>query len=106
MSAALTPAPKDDEDLDKWYKEEHYRALAGCTGYVRTRRYKLVYEGTVKNPPTYLSLHEFESDSLPTAEMAKTGETPWAKKIMGSLAASEIYVFVLTGAFGDISAKL
>jgi hypothetical protein len=65
-----------------------------------------VNEGTVKDPPKYLALHEFECDSLPTDELAKTGETEWAKKIMCSLAASEISVFELTGAFGDISAKL
>ncbi len=34
ISAALTPAPGTDEDFDRWYKDEHYRTLAECRGYV------------------------------------------------------------------------
>lgn len=80
--------------------------MAACKGYVRTRRYKLREalrtEGEV---PTYLALHEFHGDSLPDQELAKTGETPWSKKVMGGLARSEVGAYRLFGSWGDIKAK-
>jgi hypothetical protein len=105
VSAALTPAVGTDADFDAWYKEEHYGTIAACPGYVRTRRYKLKTAVGAKDVPTYLALHEFESDILPQADLEKTLETSWAKKVMGSLAGQEIYVFKLTGSFGDIESK-
>lgn len=106
ISAALTPAPGTDADFDAWYKDEHYRTLAECTGYVRTRRYKLKTAIRPEaNPPVYLALHEFQGDALPAEELAKTGETPWAKKVMGALAGSEVGVYRLFGSWGDVKAK-
>ncbi|KAH6672053.1 hypothetical protein B0J14DRAFT_639994 [Halenospora varia] len=106
ISAALTPAPGTDDDFDAWYKQEHYRTLSECAGYVRTRRFKLKESLIEKNVPTYLALHEFDSESLPQEDLQKTAETPWAKKVMGSLAGSEVFVFRLTGEFGDVKAKI
>jgi hypothetical protein len=105
ISAALSPAAGTDEDFDRWYKEEHYRTLAECKGYVRTRRYKLKTAMSAKDIPTYLALHEFDGDTLPVEDLAKSGDTPWAKKIMGALAGQEVFVFSLIGSWGDIKAK-
>ena len=105
ISAALTPAVGTDEDFDNWYRQEHLGTVSKCSGYVRTRRYKLKTAVTAKDVPTYLALHEFDSDSLPQEELMKTAETPWGKKVMGSLAGQEIFVFRLTGSFGDVKAK-
>lgn len=60
---------------------------------------------TTATAPPYLALHEFASDSLPEQELAATAETEWAKKVMGSLSASEIFVFKLDKSFGDVNAK-
>jgi hypothetical protein len=60
---------------------------------------------TATGVPDYLALHEFASDSLPDQELAATAETEWAKKVMGSLAGQEIFVFRLDKSFGDASAK-
>jgi len=105
ISAALTPALGTDADFDAWYMEEHYGTLAECKGYVRTRRYKLREALRAENePPVYLALHEFESESLPMEELAKTSETPWAKKVMGTLAGSEVGVYKLLESWGDTKA--
>ena len=105
MSAALTPAAGTDADFDAWYREEHFGTVSKCTGYVRTRRYKLKTAVVAKDVPTYLALHEFDSDAIPREELLKTAETPWAKKVMGSLAGKEVFIYKLTGAFGDVKAK-
>lgn len=106
ISAALTPAKGTDADFEAWYKKEHYLTLATCTGYIRTRRYKLTGAPTAKGPvPTYLALHEFECDSLPEEELQKTGETEWSKKVMGSLEGMEIGVYRHVGSFGDLEAE-
>lgn len=104
ISAALTPATGTDADFDAWYKEEHYRTLSECKGYVRTRRYKLKTQFRAEvEAPVYLALHEFDGDSLPMEDLGKTAETPWAKKVMGALEGSEIGAYKLFGSWGDSS---
>lgn len=105
ISAGLTPAEGTDEDFDAWYKEEHYETLAACPGYVRTRRYRLKTAVRAEKPTTYLSLHEFDRDTLPQGDLDKTAETPWAKKVMGSLLGAEVGVYALSGAWGNAKAK-
>jgi hypothetical protein len=106
ISAGLTPAVGTDADFDAWYKEEHYRTLAECPGYVRTRRFKLKTAlRSEPNPTTYLALHEFDCETLPESELAKSGSTPWAEKVMGGLVGQEVGVYKLIGAWGDVKAR-
>lgn len=106
LSAGLTPAVGTDADFDAWYKEEHYGTLSECTGYVRTRRYKLIKALRADNgPAVYLALHEFEGESLPLEQLAKTAETPWASKVMGSLVKSEIGAYKIFGKWGEVDHK-
>lgn len=114
ISAGLTPAPGTDDDFDKWYREEHCRDLAKCPGYRRTRRFKLTFgrqnrlpatEKKIAEPPKYLALHEFDVDELPAKELAATGETPWATKIMGGCVQTEVGIFKILKEFGDVKAK-
>jgi hypothetical protein len=84
ISAGLTPAVGTDANFDAWYKEEHYLTLAECPGYVRTRKFKLKTAlRSEPNPTTYLALHEFDCETLPESELAKSGSTPWAEKVTG-----------------------
>ncbi len=103
ISAGLTPAPGTDADFGAWYREEHYETLAACPGYVRTRRFKLKSAVRTENPTAYLALHEFDCEELPTEELKKTAETPWSKRIMGSVIGSETGVYKLRGAWGNIN---
>ncbi|RDW77745.1 hypothetical protein BP6252_05798 [Coleophoma cylindrospora] len=100
ISAGLQPAQGTDSDFHAWYKDEHYRTLASCPGYVRTRRYKLTNAFLPDvDPPMYLALHEFESEVLPEKELAETAETEWSKRIMGNLEKQEVGCFKLAGEF-------
>ena len=56
-------------------------------------------------PPGYLALHEFEGESLPDADLQKTAETEWARKVMGGLAGSVVGVYKIRGAWGDVKAE-
>jgi len=106
ISAALTPASGTDAEFDAWYKNEHYRTLAECRGYVRTRRYKLTKTTNVDyNPPMYLALHEFQGEELPADDLDKSGATTWAIKIMSAVIGKEVGVYKLLGSWGDIKAK-
>jgi hypothetical protein len=113
ISAALTAAEGKDDDFDAWYRQEHCEALSKCTGYMRTRRYKLATDlqnkipgfDKEKLPPTNLALHEFDGEALAMEEIGKTGETPWAKKVMGGLVKSEAKIFRFVNGFGDVDAR-
>jgi hypothetical protein len=83
MSAGLTPAKGADEDFNAWYRDEHYGTLAQCTGYIRTRRFKLTNAVSAKDletprdVPRYPALHEFDVETIPQDEVQKTVETGW-----------------------------
>lgn len=85
---------------------------------MRTRRYNLVY-GTalerfvrrVPEIPAFLALHEFEGEDLPWKEMGESGETEWAKKVMGKLAREEVGFYRLKREYpesewGNVGVKL
>jgi hypothetical protein len=96
----MSPAPGADDDLDAWYRQEHLAAIAKCTGYRRTRRYKLAIamqtamqamlpRNAKEIPPTWLALYEFDGEAFPSEEL-KTVETEWAKTVLGGVVASEV----------------
>jgi hypothetical protein len=43
ISAALEPPPDAVSDFDTWYRQEHLDVLSRAPGFVRTRRYELVF---------------------------------------------------------------
>ncbi len=113
ISAAMTPAPGTDDDLDAWYRQEHLAAVAKCTGFRRTRRYRLAADmqkamqammpgASEEMPPTWLALHEFDGEALPRVELLETAETAWAKKVMGGASLHEYRVFRYVKGCGDV----
>lgn len=104
LAVGITPAAGTDDDLDKWYREEHLEQLAACPGYRRTRRYKSL-PGSEESTPAYMAFHEFDGEALPMAELSKTAETDWGKKSMGGAQKVEMTVWKLLGAFGEKEAK-
>jgi hypothetical protein len=58
-----------------------------------------------KQPPIWMALHEFDGEALPNEELARTTETPWAKKVMGRLVKSELKDFRLVKWSGDVDAR-
>lgn len=66
---------------------------------MRTRRYRGA-DGGDPGLPAYLTLHEFDGESLPEDELAKTAATEWAKRVLGGLEAKDVNYFTLIKAAG------
>ncbi|KAI0760918.1 hypothetical protein BD413DRAFT_486907 [Trametes elegans] len=82
--------PELEENLDRWYKEEHLALLAKVPGWVRSRRFLLREAGATGSeaqegkPPKHLAIHEWEStDVFDTAEFKEAVGTEWSKKTLG-----------------------
>ncbi|KAF9809053.1 hypothetical protein IEO21_07590 [Rhodonia placenta] len=89
--------PEHEEELNKWYDEEHIPMLAKVPGWVRSRRFVLAdcnqmgQEAQKKEMPgKYLAVAEWASlDAFETEEFKAVLGTPWAAKIMAKVALKE-----------------
>jgi hypothetical protein len=55
----------------------------------------------IKEPPTFLAIHEFETESIDMKLLLKTTETEWAKKILPNCKIMESGIWSLKNSFGD-----
>ncbi|EPE33409.1 Dimeric alpha+beta barrel [Glarea lozoyensis ATCC 20868] len=113
LSPAITFA-----DFDSWYRDEHLGELNKCPGYLRTTRYQLLFsrsnaesrvlkglpprpeDKNAQKPPTYLAIHEFDTETPDLAAVMKTAETEWSKRILGGVGRVEQPVFRVVEGFG------
>jgi len=75
--------PQDEDDFDKWYREEHLDMLHKLPGYRRTARYQIGPEllWTEGKPPKYLAIHEMDHwNGLDGKEAEAANTTPWTVK--------------------------
>jgi pimeloyl-ACP methyl ester carboxylesterase len=81
VSLTLHGGQDKEEELDKWYKEEHVPMLMKVPGWLRTRRFVTAsIEG--KDEKEYLALHEYSPENgLGGKEFQDAVSTPWAEKI-------------------------
>ena len=88
--------PELEEDLNRWYREEHIPLLAKVPGWRRSRRFVLRDVGPAKGsdaqkmvergrPPKYLAVHDWESPaSFETPEFKHATSTPWRMRLFES----------------------
>ncbi|KAL7277765.1 hypothetical protein ACG7TL_008708 [Trametes sanguinea] len=86
--------PELEDELNRWYAEEHIGLLAKVPGWRRSRRFVLREAGPAKGtdaakvvgrPPKYLAVHEWESPaSFETREFKHATSTPWRMKMFES----------------------
>ncbi|KAI0753153.1 hypothetical protein C8Q80DRAFT_1267583 [Daedaleopsis nitida] len=88
--------PELEDDLNRWYREEHVGLLAKVPGWRRTRRFVLKDVGPAKGsdagkmaergrPPKYMAVHEWESPaSFDTPEFKHATSTPWRMRMFES----------------------
>ncbi|KZT74993.1 hypothetical protein DAEQUDRAFT_720199 [Daedalea quercina L-15889] len=95
---SLEVKPELEDDLNKWYHEEHIPMLAKVPGWIRSRRFVLKDAGQMgvegqkeqKRPPKYLAVHEWASmDVFEAAECKAAVATPWTEKIFAGVVAKE-----------------
>jgi len=80
--------PEHEEDINRWYNEEHLPMLVKVPGVISARRYKIVTEteglGTAAagRPQKYVTIYEHEStDVQKTAAYQAVRSTPWAERV-------------------------
>ncbi|KAI0776236.1 hypothetical protein BD413DRAFT_708895, partial [Trametes elegans] len=86
--------PGLEDELNRWYTEEHIPLLSKVPGWRQSRRFVLKEAGpakgtdaatVTKQPPKYLALHEWASEaSFDTAEFRRATSTPWRMKMFHS----------------------
>ncbi|EGE80724.1 alpha/beta hydrolase [Blastomyces dermatitidis ATCC 18188] len=77
--------PDQEEEFNKWYREEHLPLLSRVPGWLRTRRFvSSAVEPTAVRE--YLSLHEYESHDGPSGpELKAVNATPWRERVMANM---------------------
>ena len=95
---SLEVKPELEDELAKWYHEEHIPMLAKAPGWIRSRRFVLKDAGQMgvegqkeqRTPPKYLAVHEWASlDAFESPEFKAAVSTPWTDKILGNVIARE-----------------
>jgi hypothetical protein len=84
--------PAHDDELERWYEEEHFPERVGCPGFLSARRY-LAREGE----PKYLALYDLESVAVlssPAYLKIYDPPSPWTVAIRKHFrtAISNVYV--------------
>ena len=82
VSLTLFPGKENEEELAKWYDEEHVEMLSKVPGWLRTRRFSAsTVDG--RKEIEYLALHEYAPDNgLDGEEFKAATSTAWNNKIM------------------------
>jgi hypothetical protein len=74
---AVNMEPEWEDEINRWYNEEHLPALLGVPGYLGARRYR-----AVEGEPKYLNYYEIASmDAFRSPERSRAIDTPWAAKV-------------------------
>jgi hypothetical protein len=80
----MDPTPDREDDLNRWYAEEHFPDRLAMPGWLRGRRY-VSLEGEHK----YVALYDLEdlgALSSPTYREAQANSTPWTRQVVDNLA--------------------
>jgi hypothetical protein len=79
----MDPAPEREDDLNRWYAEEHLPDRLSMPGWLSARRY-VSLEGEHK----YVALYDLEdlgALSSPKYKDAQANSTPWTRKVVDNL---------------------
>ncbi|KAF2496741.1 hypothetical protein BU16DRAFT_507377 [Lophium mytilinum] len=110
---AIQPAEGMEEELDKWYREEHLEQVSNEPGWIRSTRFELVFKVGDKGvansevTPKWLAIHEFEADGL-LGDMPRplNPVSDLTKKIVGNAIKVDAAKFTLIRGIGDELAPL
>ena len=79
----MDPTPEREDDLNRWYAEEHFSDRLAMPGWLRGRRY-VSLEGEHK----YVALYELEdlgALTSPEYKHAQANSTPWTREVVDNL---------------------
>jgi hypothetical protein len=73
----VDPEPEWEDEMNRWYNEEHVPNLLKVPGYVGATRYVAI-EGS----PKYMNFYQIESlDAFRSPERQQAVNTPWSDKV-------------------------
>lgn len=88
--------PANEEDLNRWYEEEHLDERLSIPGFISARRFQALEGG-----PKYLALYDLESpdvlQSAPYRHFVGTGKSAWTKRMEGQFRNFHRNVYVALG---------
>ncbi|KAI1607851.1 hypothetical protein EDD36DRAFT_479262 [Exophiala viscosa] len=112
--AGYTPAPfilsvqmepNDDDDYDKFYRDEHLYMLSKVPGYRRSQRYQLVSSDhlSLSSVPRFMAIHEFETlETTDGPELREADASPNTHRVIGNAKFVNIRGFRLVKTLGHI----
>src|SRR5690606_14403060 len=83
LAVWMNPAPEREDDLNRWYAEEHFPDRLAMPGWLRGRRY-VSLEGEHK----YVALYDLEdlgALSSPKYKQSMANSTPWTRQVVVNL---------------------
>ncbi|KAF5322510.1 hypothetical protein D9619_001580 [Psilocybe cf. subviscida] len=95
VANAMTPAPDDESDFNRWYDEEHLALLSQSPLWISSKRYALL--SATDNAPRYLAIHAWDGyEAFESEEYKHATNTEWKHKVVGRVLQRdrEVYSFV------------
>ncbi|KAK5145293.1 hypothetical protein LTR04_001334 [Oleoguttula sp. CCFEE 6159] len=85
VAISLSLHPGKEQELDRWYDEEHFGMITKVPGWLRSRRF-VNSSIESKDRVEWLTIHEFAAKNAIGGEEHKAAaSTPWAKDIMSNV---------------------
>ncbi|RJE23948.1 Alpha beta hydrolase [Aspergillus sclerotialis] len=82
VTLTVQPDQAKEEEVDRWYREEHTEMLSRVPGWRRSRRY-ITSSIDPNAPRQYIALHEYApKNGLGGPEHQASMNTPWRNKVM------------------------
>lgn len=79
----MTPKPEQEDELNRWYEEEHLADRLAMPGWLNARRYV-----SLEGSPKYAALYELtglEALHSPEYSRAQQNSTPWTRQVVDNL---------------------
>lgn len=90
VECTLTGVENAEEQLNKWYEEEHIPMLAKVPGFLRARRFRTSSKLDPTAPVTYLALYDYAKDNgLDGPERQAAMGTKWRAEIHDTVIADK-----------------
>lgn len=107
ISGAVEPAEGGDDDLDRWYREEHLNQATTQPGWKRTTRYKLIFQvrndpgpQNSEDAPKWLALHEWDKGYLGPEVQPFQPMSEWTSTVMSNARNIQANNYEKIGSFG------
>jgi hypothetical protein len=70
--------PAHEDELNRWYDEEHFPERIACPGFLNGRRYT-----TVQGAPKYLAIYDLETPAVLETDAYRriAGRSPWTERL-------------------------